>query len=56
LHQRVFELSFEVEELRASLSKSKNGIEKPIGDVSFGGFSLVFGLAKFDMRVEVNLR
>lgn len=55
--QHIFELSFQVDNLRASLSKADNdGVEKPLGDVSFGRFALAFVMAKFDMKVDVNLR
>jgi vacuolar protein sorting-associated protein 13A/C len=57
LHQHNFEFNFQVHHLKASLSKSNsNGDEKPLGDVSFERFSLMFALAKLDMRVDVNLR
>lgn len=56
IHQRIFELDFEVDELRASLAKTgEDGIENSLGNVSFKDFALKFGLAKFDMRVDVHL-
>lgn len=57
LRQHIFELNFQVDKLRASLSKSDgNGGEKPLGDVTFDNFALAFALAKYDMKVDVNLR
>jgi vacuolar protein sorting-associated protein 13A/C len=53
----MFELNFQVDHLRASISKSDtDGGEKPLGDVSLERFALVFALARFDMDVNVNLR
>ncbi|KAJ7293574.1 vacuolar protein sorting-associated protein 13 [Mycena rebaudengoi] len=57
LHQHIFELNFQVDNLRASLAKTgSDGVEKPLGDVTLQRFALVFALAKFDMKVDVNLR
>ncbi|KAJ6604648.1 vacuolar protein sorting-associated protein 13 [Mycena vulgaris] len=57
LHQHIFELNFQVDNLRASLAKTgSDGTEKPLGDVTFQRFALTFALAKFDMKVDVNLR
>ncbi|KAK7064233.1 hypothetical protein R3P38DRAFT_3417731, partial [Favolaschia claudopus] len=57
LHQHIFELDFQVDTLRASLTKTgSDGVEKPLGDVDLQRFGLIFALAKFDMRVDVNLR
>ena len=57
LHQHTFELNFQVDHLRVSISKSgADGGEKPLGDVSLERFALVFALAKFDMNVDINLR
>ncbi|KAJ7634302.1 vacuolar protein sorting-associated protein 13 [Mycena polygramma] len=57
LHQHIFELNFQVDNLRASLAKTaSDGVEKPLGDVTLERFALVFALAKFDMKVDVNLR
>ncbi|KAL0581607.1 Vacuolar protein sorting-associated protein 13 [Marasmius crinis-equi] len=57
LRQHIFEFAFQVERLGASLSKSGNdGTERPLGNVSFERFDLNFVLAKFDMKVDVNLR
>ncbi|KAJ6610914.1 vacuolar protein sorting-associated protein 13 [Mycena sp. CBHHK59/15] len=57
LHQHVFEFNFQVDNLRASLAKTgSDGTEKPLGDVTFERFALLFALAKFDMKVDVNLR
>ncbi|KAJ7181657.1 vacuolar protein sorting-associated protein 13 [Mycena crocata] len=56
LHQHIFELNFQVDNLRASLAKTGfDGIEKPLGDVTLQRFSLLFALRKFDMKVDVNL-
>lgn len=56
--QHLFELNFQVGELRASISKSgsNSGIEKPLGVVCFKHFALALVLAKYDMKVDVNLR
>ncbi|KAJ7487596.1 vacuolar protein sorting-associated protein 13 [Mycena galericulata] len=57
LHQHIFELNFQVDILRASLAKTgSDGAERPLGDVTFQRFALVFALAKYDMKVDVNLR
>ncbi|KAJ7071032.1 vacuolar protein sorting-associated protein 13 [Mycena amicta] len=57
IHQHIFEVNFRVDNLRASLSKSGNdGVEKPLGDVELKRFALMFALAKFDMKVDVNLQ
>jgi vacuolar protein sorting-associated protein 13A/C len=57
LHQHIFELNFQVDELRASLSKSTaEGTENLLGEVSLGQFGLDFTLAKYDMHVDINLR
>ncbi|KIM48205.1 hypothetical protein M413DRAFT_439924 [Hebeloma cylindrosporum] len=56
LRQHIFELNFQVEKLRAVISKSgTDGVEKPLGDLHLEGFSLSFALAKFEMKVEVKL-
>ncbi|KAF7306925.1 hypothetical protein MIND_00485000 [Mycena indigotica] len=57
IHQHIFELNFRVDNLQASLSKSTHdGIEKPLGEVELKRFALMFALAKFDMKVDVNLQ
>ncbi|KAG2023495.1 hypothetical protein CC2G_001143 [Coprinopsis cinerea AmutBmut pab1-1] len=57
LHQRAFELEFRVGTLRASLSKTnREGIEKPLGELSLEGFALSFALYKYHMDVDVTLR
>src|ERR1700734_2364840 len=57
LRQHIFELNFHVDNLQASLSKSDgNDSEKPLGDVTFDHFALSFAMAKYDMKVDVNLR
>ncbi|KAF7339474.1 hypothetical protein MSAN_02161700 [Mycena sanguinolenta] len=57
LHQHIFELNFQVDNLRASLAKTTNdGVEKALGDVELQRFGLFFALAKFDMKVDLNLR
>ncbi|KAF5314046.1 hypothetical protein D9611_006808 [Ephemerocybe angulata] len=57
LHQRSFELEFQVGTLRAALSKSTaDGQERPLGELTLQQFALTFGLAKFNMDVDVNLR
>ncbi|KAJ8084002.1 Vacuolar protein sorting-associated protein 13 [Marasmius tenuissimus] len=57
LRQHIFEFAFQVDRLGATLSKSSgDGTEKSLGNVSFERFDLKFMLAKFDMKVDVNLR
>lgn len=57
LRQHIFELTFQVDNLRASLSKADgDGVEKPLGDVFFDHFALALVVAKFDMKVDVNLK
>lgn len=56
MHQRTFELNFQVDTVRASISKSQGEDgEKPLGDLSFNQFALTFGLEKFDMTVDISL-
>ncbi|EIM83408.1 uncharacterized protein STEHIDRAFT_170692 [Stereum hirsutum FP-91666 SS1] len=56
MHQRTFELNFQVDTVRASISKSQGEDgEKPLGDLSFNQFTLTFGLEKFDMTVDISL-
>lgn len=50
-------MNFQVDNLRASLSKADgDGVEKPLGDVFFDHFALALVMAKFDMKVDVNLK
>ncbi|KAE9408077.1 vacuolar protein sorting-associated protein vps13 [Gymnopus androsaceus JB14] len=57
IHQHIFELTFQVDQLGASLSKTgQDGKEDPLGSVSLERFDLQFGLAKYDMKVDVKLR
>lgn len=57
LRQHVFELNFQVDNLQASLCKSDgNDSEKPLGNVTFDHFALSFAMARYDMKVDVNLR
>ncbi|KAI9460579.1 hypothetical protein BJY52DRAFT_1117906 [Lactarius psammicola] len=54
--QRMFELSFQVTTLRASLYKSQSlASEKPLGHVSFDTFSLMLSLTQHDMKIGVRL-
>jgi vacuolar protein sorting-associated protein 13A/C len=54
--QRVFELSFQVTTLRASLHKSQEFAgEKPLGHVSFDNFFLRLFLTQYDMKIEIRL-
>jgi hypothetical protein len=54
--QRMFELSFQVTTLRASLYKSQGlAGEKPLGHVAFDNFSLLLLLTEYDMKVDVCL-
>ncbi len=39
-----------------SLSKSVASSEKSLGDLKLEGFVLIFGLADYDMKVNVQLR
>jgi hypothetical protein len=56
VRQRMFELSFQVTTLRASLYKSQGlAGEKPLGDVAFDNFSLLLLLTQHDMKVDVCL-
>lgn len=46
-----------MDELKVNLSKATaDNVEKPLGNVSLDKFSLIFALAKYDMKVDVNLR
>lgn len=57
IHQHTFELSFQVQKLRAALFRSaSDGTERPLGDVTFERFALGFALAKYDMSVDIDLR
>ncbi|KAG6890404.1 hypothetical protein C0995_008758 [Termitomyces sp. Mi166 len=57
IRQRVFEFTFQVDNLRATISKSiSDDVEKPLGDISFERFMLAFVLAKYVMKVDINLR
>lgn len=56
-HQHIFEVDFRVEKLGALVSKtSVDGVDKPLGNLHLEGFSLSFALAKYDMKVDINLR
>jgi hypothetical protein len=56
VRQRMFELSFQVTTLRASLYKSQGlAGEKPLGHVAFDNFSLLLLLTQHDMKVDVCL-
>ncbi|PPQ80804.1 hypothetical protein CVT25_001929 [Psilocybe cyanescens] len=56
LRQHIFELDFKVEKLRAMVSRSTaDGVDKPLGNLHLEGFSLSFALAKYDMKVDINL-
>ncbi|KAH7930968.1 vacuolar protein sorting-associated protein 13 [Leucogyrophana mollusca] len=57
IRQHIFELDFEVENLRGAISRSNgDGGEKPLGDVTLRHFRLAFSLLKFNMNVDINLR
>ena len=56
LRQHVFELDFQVDSLRMTISKTSEDVEKPLGNISFERFVLGFALAKYDMKVDVSLR
>ena len=52
----MFELSFQVTTLRASLYKSQSlASEKPLGHVSFDTFSLLLSLTQQNMKIGVRL-
>ncbi|KAF8873711.1 vacuolar protein sorting-associated protein 13 [Gymnopilus junonius] len=54
--QHTFELDFKVERLRAVIAKSSpDGVDKPLGDLHLEAFSLSFALAKYDMKMDINL-
>ncbi|KAF5355629.1 hypothetical protein D9756_003767 [Leucocoprinus leucothites] len=55
-HQLIFQVDFKVGVLQASLFKSASSSEKPLGDLKLEGFALTFGLAEYDMKVNVQLR
>ncbi|TFY80723.1 hypothetical protein EWM64_g3289 [Hericium alpestre] len=55
LHQRIFELNFQVATLSASLSKTQDNVEKPLGVVSFDQFALSLTVAKYDLTVDIAL-
>lgn len=56
VRQSMFELSFQVTTLRASLYKSQGlAGEKPLGHVAFDNFSLLLLLTQHDMKVDVCL-
>src|SRR5713101_222120 len=56
VRQRMFELSFQVTTLRASLYKSQGlAGEKPLGHVALDNFSLLLLLTQHDMKVDVGL-
>ncbi|KAG6842210.1 hypothetical protein C0991_000180 [Blastosporella zonata] len=57
IRQHTFELTFQVDNLLATLSKStSDDVEKPLGVIYFERFMLAFAVAKYDMRVDINLR
>ncbi|KAI0361599.1 vacuolar protein sorting-associated protein 13 [Trametes cingulata] len=57
MHQHVVEVDFKVDTLGATLYKSApDGTEKPLGDVAFQGFGLVYAMEKYVMKVDVNLK
>jgi vacuolar protein sorting-associated protein 13A/C len=50
-------LNFRVQKLKAALFRSAgDGTERPLGDVTFERFALVFALAKYDMSANIDLR
>lgn len=55
--QHAFDLNFEVERLRVTLSRSNDeGGSKSLGDLTLERFSLAFSLTKFDMHADIKLR
>ncbi|KAK7694663.1 hypothetical protein QCA50_001851 [Cerrena zonata] len=55
LRQHTIELDFQVDILRASLSRStSDGSEREVGSVSFEQFRLGFAMAKYVMNVDVS--
>ncbi|KAF9453814.1 vacuolar protein sorting-associated protein 13 [Macrolepiota fuliginosa MF-IS2] len=55
-HQQLFRIDFRVGLLQASLFKSASASERRLGDLKLEGFALTFGLAEYDMKVNVQLR
>ncbi|CCL98963.1 uncharacterized protein FIBRA_00971 [Fibroporia radiculosa] len=56
LHQHIFEFDFQVDVLRASLFQSStDGADRPMGDVTFERFSMMFTMAKYVMTVDISL-
>lgn len=55
-HQQLFQLNFKVGVLQASLFKSTGNSERALGDLKLEGFALSFEMAKYVMKVNVQLR
>ncbi|KAI0073133.1 vacuolar protein sorting-associated protein 13 [Panus rudis PR-1116 ss-1] len=56
IRQHTVEFHFDVDTLRATLSKSFGDTEKELGSVTFEHFGLDFTLSKFIINVGVNLK
>ncbi|KAG6336571.1 hypothetical protein ID866_2509 [Astraeus odoratus] len=57
LQQRLFQMDFSVDELRATILKSSgDGYEKPLGDISLQRFHLACLFLKLKICVDVNLQ
>ncbi|KAF8640890.1 hypothetical protein AX17_000538 [Amanita inopinata Kibby_2008] len=57
LHQHIMEIDFCADTLSASIAKTdSSSVEIPLGDVVLQRFALRYSVAKFDMKVNVNLR
>ncbi|KAH8120322.1 vacuolar protein sorting-associated protein vps13 [Phellopilus nigrolimitatus] len=55
--QHQFELSFQVDSLQATMLRSmEDGSEQELANLQIDGFLLKFALAKFEMKVDVDLR
>ena len=53
----MFEIDFKVDKLGVLMSKAATeGTDNPLGNLYLEGFSLYFELAKYDMKVDINLR
>ncbi|EKM61051.1 uncharacterized protein PHACADRAFT_156217 [Phanerochaete carnosa HHB-10118-sp] len=54
--QHIVEVDFRVDNLRASLYKSHEGVERELGNLTLEQFAMSFAMAKFTMAVDLSLR
>lgn len=54
--QHIVEVDFRVDNLRASLYKSHEGVERELGNLVLEQFAMSFAMAKFTMAVDLSLR